>query len=68
MTLETIRIHIRLARHDLGRDPHAKLPRGRAALEATLRLLRIEQSNSARSNLRDDIKAQIRNRGQRDAA
>jgi hypothetical protein len=62
MTLESTRVEIRLALHDLGRDAYQRLPRQRAALEAMLQILRIEQANSPRSNLRDDIKAAIRAR------
>jgi hypothetical protein len=57
MRLEDIRIHIRLALHDLGRDAYVKLPTTRAALEAMRDVLFIEQAVSAKSNLRDDIKA-----------
>jgi len=60
MTSESLRIQIRLALHDLGRNAYQKLPRQKPALAAMYRLLLIEQANSDRSNLRDDIKAAIR--------
>jgi hypothetical protein len=43
MTRSDLCIHIRLALLSLGRDPHEKLPREKAALEAKFDLLRIEQ-------------------------
>jgi uncharacterized protein (DUF2267 family) len=63
MRLQDLKIQIRLALHDLGRDPYVALPRTRAALEAHWRLLRIEQARSARSQLRPEIKAAILARG-----
>jgi hypothetical protein len=62
MTNEALAIEIRLALHDLGRDPYVRLPRQKPARQAMLRLLRIEQANSAASNLREDIKARIKTR------
>lgn len=43
MTAADIKTHIRLALLSLGRDPYEKLPREKAALDARLRLLRLEQ-------------------------
>lgn len=59
MTNASLKIHIRLALHDLGRDAHQKLPRQKAALKAMLSILRIEQANSKTSKLSDDIKASV---------
>lgn len=63
MSNNDLKIQIRLALHDLGRDPYQPLPRTKAALAAQWRLLQIEQANSAKSNLRDDIKARILAKG-----
>lgn len=57
MKIADIKIEIRLALLDLGRDPYEKLPTKRAALEAKRDLLRIEQARSVKSKLRPEIKA-----------
>lgn len=62
MKINDIKIEIRLAMLDLGRDPHAKLPTKRPALEAMRNLLRIEQARSAKSKLRPEIKAAMLSR------
>jgi hypothetical protein len=59
MKIDDIKIEIRLALLDLGRDPHEKLPTKRPALEAKRDLLRIEQARSAKSKLRPEIKAAL---------
>ena len=57
MRIDDIKIEIRLALHDLGRDPYAKLPTQRAPLEAMRNVLRIEQAHSSKSKLCPEIKA-----------
>ena len=60
MKIEYMKINIRLALLDLGRDPHVKLPDNRAKLETMWNQLRLEQANDPDSKLRDDIKKQIK--------
>jgi len=57
MKIADIKIEIRLALLDLGRDAYQALPAKRPALEAMRDLLRIEQARSAKSKLRPEIKA-----------
>lgn len=57
MRFKDIEIEVRLALLDLGRDPHVKLPRTRADLDAMRVSLRIEQAMSQTSKLRPEIKA-----------
>lgn len=57
MKIADIKIEIRIALADLGRDPYQSLPRQRAALIAMRNVLRIEQARSRKSALRSDIKA-----------
>lgn len=60
MAANDLKIHIRLARLDLGQDPYAGLPDDLESLSNLLRNLRIEQAYSHKSAMRLEIKDRIK--------
>jgi hypothetical protein len=60
MSVRELKIHIRLARLDLGQDPDAGLPNDRGELTSILKALRVEQAYSQKSAMRPEIKERIR--------